>query len=69
MQGNKGTKDMEHRLFEGYVLCASQTGIDLSDEVSMSQKLWYSFHLFIGKEGQPCCIIFLHSRLILMRNW
>lgn len=39
MQGNKGTKDMEHRLFQGHVLCASQTGIDLSDEVSMNQKL------------------------------
>lgn len=39
MQGNKGTKDMEHRLFQGHVLCVSQTGIDLSDEVSMNQNL------------------------------
>lgn len=39
MQGNKGTKDMKHRLFQGHVLCVSQTGIDLSDEVSMNQNL------------------------------
>ena len=66
MQGDKGTKDMEHTLFEGHVLCAFQTGIDVSDEVSMKKLIFFPLGHRKGK--LTILYYFLHSRLILMKN-
>lgn len=66
MQEDKGTEDTEHTLFEGHVLCASQTRLDLSDEVSMKKVIF--FLLGHRKERVTMLYYFLHSRWILMKN-